>query len=145
MKHDFIKQREPRAWKYYRKSAILVMGAVAVVFYRDERGTPGLEWLKGLGDRAYIKGVARIERLAALGHELRRPEADYLNDGVYELRWKVGHVQFRLLYFFHGREAVVLSHGLTKEGKVPDKDIDLAIWRKASYLENPKAHTTTRS
>ena len=26
------------------------------------------------------------ERLAQLGHELRRPEADYLRDQIYELR-----------------------------------------------------------
>jgi hypothetical protein len=35
---------------------------------------------------------------------LRRPHADYLEDGIYELRWRNGTVQYRILYFFHGRE-----------------------------------------
>jgi hypothetical protein len=36
-----------------------------------------------------------------LGHELRRPEADFLRDGVYELRISLNHIQYRLLYCFH--------------------------------------------
>jgi len=116
-------------------------GAVTVVFYCDEHDCPALGWLEGLPERAYAKGFVRIERLAQLGHELRRPEADYLGDGIYELRWRLGNVNYRVLYFFHGRETVVLAHGLTKEAKVPDKDIDLAIKRKALYLENPDKHS----
>ena len=100
-----------------------------------------MEWMEQLPDRAYAKGFVRIERLAALGHELRRPEADYLRDGVYELRWAMGLVNYRLLYFFHGREVVVLAHGLTKEGKVPDKDIGLAVRRKQVYAQDPQGHT----
>lgn len=117
------------------------MGATNVVFYRDADGTPALEWLSKLPDRAYAKGLVRIERLSELGHELRRPEADILRDGIYELRWKMGHVNYRILYFFHGREAVVLAQGLTKEDKVPSRDIDLAVARKAAYLRNPEAHS----
>ena len=117
------------------------MGAVTVAFYRDNDGVAALEWLEKLPDRAYVKGFVRIERLAELGHELRRPEADYLRDGIYELRWALGHVPYRLLYFFHGREAIVLAHGLTKEGKVPDRDIDTAVARKAAFLRNPEEHT----
>lgn len=117
------------------------MGAIAVVYYRDEDGAPALEWLSKLPDRAYAKGMVRIERLSELGHELRRPEADNLRDGIYELRWKMGHVNYRLLYFFHGREAVVLAQGLTKENKVPGRDIDMAVARKAAYLKDPEAHS----
>ena len=119
------------------------MGAVAVVFFRDSDGVAALEWLESLPDRAYAKGFVRIERLAELGHELRRPEADYLRDGIYELRWALGHVNFRLLYFFHGRDVVVLAHGLTKEGRVPDRDIDTASERKTAFLKKPEDHTHT--
>ena len=117
------------------------MGAVNVAFYRDAEGIHALEWLESLPDRALAKGIVRIERLAALGHELRRPEADFLRDGIYELRWRLGHVNYRVLYFFHGREAVMLAHGLTKRDEVPDKEIELAVKRKAFYLQNPEEHT----
>ena len=62
---------------------------------------------------------ARIELLGQLGHELRRPAADYLRDEIYELRAKQGHVQYRMLYFFHDRDVVVLAHALTKEDEIP--------------------------
>lgn len=117
------------------------MGVINVVFFCDAGGTPALDWLSKLPDRAYAKGLVRIERLGELGHELRRPEADLLRDNIYELRWKLGHVNYRLLYFFHGREAVVLAQGLTKEDKVPSRDIDLAIARKDAYLKDPEKHT----
>jgi hypothetical protein len=35
-----------------------------------------------------------------MGHELRRPEADFLRDGIYELRASLGGVHHRILYFF---------------------------------------------
>ena len=75
------------------------------------------------------------------GHELRRPAADMLRDGIYELRAKKGHVQYRLLYFFHGRNIAILAHGLTKEDRVPPMDIERAIKRKKLFEANPKAHT----
>ena len=72
---------------------------------------------------------------------LRRPAADYLRDGIYELRAKQGHVQYRLLYFFHGRQVAILAHALTKEDEVPEADIERAIKRKKLFESNPKAHT----
>ena len=63
------------------------MSKTKVVFYREEDGTvPVLDWLDGLPDKVKAKCRVRIERLKGLGHELRRPEADYLRDGIYELR-----------------------------------------------------------
>jgi DNA-binding XRE family transcriptional regulator len=48
----------------------------------------------------YAKCAVRIRRLADLGHELRRPEADLLRDGICELRARLGTVNYRILYFF---------------------------------------------
>jgi phage-related protein len=76
-----------------------------------------------------------------MGHELRRPESDFLRDGVYELRVRHQSVNYRMLYFFHGRVAVVLSHGLQKEKEVPSREIDLAVKRKTKFTANPKKHT----
>ena len=61
-----------------------------------------------------------------MGHELRRPEADFLRDGIYELRVSLRAVQHRVLYFFHGAMAAVVSDGLVKE-RVPPKEIDRAV------------------
>jgi hypothetical protein len=39
-----------------------------------------------LQPKALDKCTVRIERPQEMGHELRRPEADFLRDGIYELR-----------------------------------------------------------
>jgi len=116
---------------------------ISVVFYRDNDGTcPLLEWLDSLPRKAQDKCVVRIERLKELGHELRRPEADYLRDGIYELRAKHLGINYRLLYFFHERAAVVLSHGIMKQvAEVPAKEIELAIRRKRRFASDPEKHT----
>ncbi|MCA9753672.1 MAG: type II toxin-antitoxin system RelE/ParE family toxin [Gemmatimonadetes bacterium] len=119
------------------------MPKTRVVLYRTRDGrVPILDWLDGLTEKARAKCVVRVERLADLGHELRRPEADYLRDGVHELRAKHGGINYRMLYFFHGRDVVVVSHGLLKQrSDVPEGDIELALWRKRAFEEDPSAHT----
>lgn len=93
--------------------------------------------------KALDKCVVRIERLRDEGYDLRRPEADYLRDGIYELRARHQNVNYRILYFFHTATgaAAILAHGLTKEDKVAARDIDLAIARKAKFESDPEAHT----
>ncbi|MBF0491956.1 MAG: type II toxin-antitoxin system RelE/ParE family toxin [Deltaproteobacteria bacterium] len=118
------------------------MPNVEVIFYQEQDGSsPVRKWVNELPNKIRAKARVRIERLAELGHELRRPEADYLRDDIYELRWRVQSVNYRILYFFHGREVVVLAQGLTKEREVPPGDIDLAIKRKKEFSKNPKLHT----
>jgi hypothetical protein len=80
------------------------MPRIDVIFYQeDEDDVPVLDWLREVRQSdhsAYEKCIAAIERLAEFGHELRRPLADFLRDGVYELRIRKGRVNYRILYFF---------------------------------------------
>jgi len=113
-----------------------------VIIYKEDDGTcPLTDWMDGLSPKAQEKCIVRIERLAERGHELRRPDADYLRDKIYELRAALQRVQYRMLYFFYGKQCVII-HGFIKEGKeVPSKEINLAITRKAKFEENPMEHT----
>jgi len=118
------------------------MSHIAVVVYREADGSaPFLDWFKELSEKAQDKCRVRIERLATLGHELRRPEADYLRDGIYELRVRLRTTNYRMLYFFHGRTAAVLSHGVIKEDQVPAQEIDRAVTRKSQFKAHPIRHT----
>jgi phage-related protein len=81
------------------------------------------------------------EALIGNGHELRRPEADYLRDDIYEPRSRLGSVNYRVLYFFHGRTVAVVSHGFTKEAEVPSREIAQAMKRKAAFIASPMKHT----
>jgi len=108
----------------------------------DEEGNvPVLEWLDTLPLKIQDKCVVKIERLRELGHELRRPEADLLRSGIYELRIGREGMNYRILYFFHGRTAAVLAHGLVKEREVPTKEIEKALERKRLFELDPYAHT----
>jgi phage-related protein len=81
-----------------------------------------------------------MRRLRELGYELRRPEADYLRDGIYELRVRYGHTNLRILYFFFENEVVVLAQAVTKEQEVPPKDIEVALARKQRFSGSPETH-----
>lgn len=75
------------------------------------------------------------------GHELRRPHAENLGQDIYELRVKYNHVNYRILYFFQGQAAVVVSHGFSKEKRIPPKEIRLAVERKMKFESDPDSHT----
>ncbi len=108
------------------------MAQTEVFFFREPKGQslPLLEWLETLPTKVQAKCTERIDRLGELGNELRRPEADFLRDGIYELRASYRGVHYRILYFFAGKAVVVLSHGLIKERAIPPREIDRAIERK---------------
>ena len=84
-----------------------------ILFSEDDGSVPLLAWLDKLPAKAQDKCIVKIERLAAMGHELRRPEADYLRDGIYELRVSLQSVRYRILYFFQEKNAVI-SHRVGK-------------------------------
>ena len=120
------------------------MPSTTVYIYRDASGeSPFLEWFRELDQqdrRAANACIIRIQLLATLGHQLRRPHADLLRDGIYELRARVGHVNYRILYFFHGRQVAILSHAFTKEQAIPPAEIERAIARKKLYEKDPEIH-----
>jgi hypothetical protein len=106
-------QYRKNALTSYRNCAILKVGTkreammpeTDTVFFADDDGTaPLLDWLDDQDRKAQDKCLVKIERLQELGYELRRPEADYLRDGIYELRVRHRSVNYRILYFFHDQE-----------------------------------------
>ncbi len=118
------------------------MPKTKLVLFRETDGTtPLLDWLDELPQKARVKCRVRLGRLSELGHELRRPEADLLRDGIYELRASMRGIHYRMLYFFHGNIAAVVSHGIVKERTIPPVEIDRAIRRREDYVATPGQHT----
>jgi phage-related protein len=117
------------------------MPETRVIFYQEENGkVPVLQWLDELEQtdpKGLLNCLDRIQQLASMGHELRRPLADFLRDGVYELRASHRRVQYRILYFFHGRNIAIIAHAIVKEGaEVPDRDIERASERATTIIYN---------
>ncbi len=118
------------------------LATIELIYYQEEDGTvPLIHWFDTLPSKVMQKCQAKLERLEQLGHELRRPEADYLRNDIYELRASYQGVHYRMLYYFYGRVAVVVSHGLVKEKAVPPREIDLAVRRKGRFEATPERHT----
>jgi phage-related protein len=111
-----------------------------MVFYREGETVFFEQWLKTLPAKVQAKCLSQVRLLRSHGHELRRPIADFLRDGIYELRPTYQGVHYRILYFFSGKSLVVVSHGISKESQVPAVEINRAIERKKNYQANPRAH-----
>jgi len=116
---------------------------IQVVFYVEDDGmVPLTEWFDQQSAVGQDRCIDRLKRLRRQGHELRRPIAAPLRDGIYELRARDNKVRLRMLFFFHGRERAVVTHGLKKKAdEIPPIDIDRAVEKKRRYDENPEAHT----
>jgi phage-related protein len=115
---------------------------VEVLLYREGDDVPILSWLESIPMRARDDCLARLRLLEQFGHSLRRPHAEYLRDGIHELRAKREGVNYRMLYFFHGRHAVVISHGIVKQrALVPPAEIDCAVLRVRRFIADPESHT----
>ena len=118
------------------------MPRTELITYKEKSGdVPLTRWLESLPDKVRHKWEARFELLEQFGYELRRPVCDYLRNDIYELRLRHGTVQYRVLYAFVGKNAVLLSHGCSKEGKVPEAEIKRAVINLNNYLINPPIHT----
>lgn len=71
-----------------------------LIFAESDGSSPFLIWLDKQPPKVQDKCIVFIERLEEYGYELRRPQADYLRDGIYELRIKRQKTNYRILYFF---------------------------------------------
>lgn len=114
------------------------------LFRRTNGAIPLLDWLDDLEKREpdiYAKCLQRILDLANRGHDLRRPLAEHLGDGIYELRIRRQRVHYRMLYFFHGRNIAILTQGFTKEKQVPQQEIDRAKDDRNLVRRDFKKHT----
>ena len=102
-------------------------------YFVDERGkSPVKEFIDDLPLDEQVKVFAYINELRKQGHNLRRPLADYVRDGIYELRPKAN----RLFYFFYLRENVVFVHAIKKKThKIPENDIEVSLKRKRQIEE----------
>ena len=107
-----------------------------VEFYESASGNcPTREFLDSLNIKDELPYVVRaLDHLQEFGNLLRRPQADILQDGIYELRIPIKRKQFRLLYFYFYQEKIIVSHGLRKEAKVKTADIEKAKKHKADYF-----------
>ena len=89
-------------------------------------------------ERADLRRLPTLRSIMALqdlGHNLRMPLSESLDDGILELRAKVGSDITRVLYFFIVGDRAVLTHGFVKKTqKTPTREIKRAKEIRIDYL-----------
>ena len=110
----------------------------SIYFFVDEQGrNPVKRFIDRLPLRDQAKIMAYLDELKKQGYNMRRPMADYLGNGIYELRPGSN----RIFYFFFLRENAVLLHAIRKKtDKISRGDIALCLKRKtkverSGYME----------
>ena len=113
------------------------MGKFIVEFYETENeNIPVEEFLKMLDVKMRAKLLGIIKILQEKGNRLREPYSKHLDDGIFELRGKVGSDISRVLYFFYYNKKIILTNGFIKKTqKTPKTEIDKAKKYRSDYLE----------
>lgn len=107
-----------------------------IIFYDKPDGTePVKEFLDSLDVKMLAKMLRTIQLLAVNGTDLREPYSKGLEDGIFELRAKVGSDISRVLYFFIVGRRVILTNGFIKKtNKTPPAEKEKAKRCRAEYL-----------
>lgn len=113
------------------------MNSYEVLFYEKENGEcPVEEFLSSLDIKMRVKMVGLLEILEEKGNMLREPYSKHLDDGIFEIRCKVGNNITRVLYFFYYQGKIILTNGFVKKmQKTPPAEINLAKTRRKDYIE----------
>ena len=119
------------------------MPKVKAIFYDLPDGSyPAQEFIDSLDIKMQAKMLRTIAFLQENGSDLREPYSEYLQDGILELRAKVGSNISRVMYFFYDGKKAVLTHGFIKKTqKTPKKEIDRAIRYKEEYFSRKERKT----
>lgn len=112
----------------------------AIEFYVAPDGScPTRDFLNRLTKEERARVIRLIKLLSEEGYNLKRPYADTLESGIYELRTHQGHKQYRVLYFYFYQDKIILSHGIYKpDKKVKTSEIEKAIKHKNDYFSKNK-------
>jgi len=107
-----------------------------LILYTTDRGdSPIDEFLDGLDKKSRAKVAAYLSLLEDEGPNLKRPYADVVRGKIRELRIHYSSNQYRVLYFFHVRNQIVLVHAFSKKTQqLKEKDIDLSERRMEDWM-----------
>ena len=113
------------------------MAQFTVIAYEKENGeSPVEEFINSLDVKMRAKVYGMLSILQDKGNMLREPYSKHLDDGIFELRCKVGSNITRVLYFFYHEGNIVLTNGFVKKTqKTPPAEIILAKERRSDYIE----------
>lgn len=113
------------------------MDKFTVEFYEKENGEKPVElFLDKLDIKMRSKLLMILKILQEKGNLLSEPYSKHLDDGIFEIRSKVGSDISRVLYFFYFGGRIIVTNGFIKKTqKTPSKEIEKAKCYRKDYLE----------
>lgn len=108
-----------------------------VIFYEKQNGeVPVEDFLMQLDKKMRAKLAGIIGILQQYGNQLREPYSKHLDDGIFEIRSKIGSDISRVLYFFYHDGKIILTNGFVKKTqKTPKSELDKAKAYRKDYFE----------
>lgn len=108
-----------------------------IILYEKKNGQcPVDEFINSLDIKMRAKMIGMLSLLEEKGNQLREPYSKALDDGIFEIRCKVGDNITRVLYFFYYEGKIILTNGFVKKTKkTPKSEIRLAKERRTDYIE----------
>lgn len=112
------------------------MDEYKIIFYETPNGDiPAREFLDGLDIKMRAKMLQTLAFLQEHGVQTRMPYSEHLDDGIFEVRAKVGGDISRVMYFFFVGKKIILTNGFIKKTqKTPPREIELAKKYRKEFL-----------
>lgn len=106
-------------------------------YFETESGrSPVKEFIDSLDPATQSKFFVKCGWLEEYGHRLPMPQARYLKDDIYELRFEAKEGAIRILYFFFEGNKIIFTNGFQKKTeKTPKRELKLALERRRLYME----------
>lgn len=116
------------------------MDKFEVEFYAKKNGEkPAKDFILSLDKKMRAKVLGIIDILEEYGTQLREPYSKHIEDGIFEIRAKVGTDITRVLYFFYYGKRIILTNGFVKKTQQTSKtEIKLAKVYRKDFLEREK-------
>ncbi|MFN8022235.1 MAG: type II toxin-antitoxin system RelE/ParE family toxin [Acidimicrobiales bacterium] len=86
------------------------------------------QWMGDLSPHDFAVVLPHVERLAERGNLLRMPASRALGDGLFELRFDVLRVAWRITYFFATGRRIVLLTVFHKQRQNERAEVQRARW-----------------
>ena len=105
-------------------------------FYTMNDGSkPAKDFILSQDIKMKTKIFGLIDILEQYGNQLREPYSKSLDDGIFELRAKVGSDISRVLYFFYYEGRIILTNGFVKKTQeTPYNEIKKAKQYRKEFL-----------
>lgn len=113
-----------------------------VEFYETKNGIqPAREFILSQEKKFIAKTLDMIQLLQDNGYQLREPYSKALEDGIFELRIKLGNNISRIMYFFYVDQHIILTNGFIKKTqKTPRNEIEKAKKYGADYMDRKESY-----